>query len=63
MDDIGLRRAGEPFFSGFSPPGLGLGLEIVQLAARAHGGRFELESSPGNGTTARLVLPLDGAER
>jgi signal transduction histidine kinase len=63
MDDIALRRAGEPFFSGFSPPGLGLGLEIVQLAARAHGGRFELESSPGQGTTARLVLPLDGAER
>ena len=59
MDDRTLSRASEPFYSGFSPPRLGLGLELARLAARAHGGRVELESEPGQGTVARLLLPFD----
>ena len=59
MDDMTLSKAAEPFFSGFSPPRLGLGLELARLAARAHGGRVELESEPGQGTVARLLLPFD----
>jgi signal transduction histidine kinase len=38
--------------------GTGLGLRIVQAIANNHGGRLELESVEGEGTTARLVLPL-----
>ena len=38
--------------------GTGLGLRIVQTIADNHGGRFDLESTEGAGTTARLVLPL-----
>lgn len=38
--------------------GTGLGLRIVRAIADNHGGRFELESVEGEGTTARLVLPL-----
>ena len=38
--------------------GTGLGLRIVQAIADNHGGRLELESVEGEGTTARLVLPL-----
>jgi two-component system, OmpR family, sensor kinase len=39
--------------------GTGLGLRIAQTIADNHGGRLEMESREGHGTTARLVLPLD----
>ncbi|GMV42099.1 MAG: hypothetical protein AMXMBFR64_38150 [Myxococcales bacterium] len=51
-----LKRAVEPFFSGFDPPGLGLGLEIVRLVAEAHDGHLVLESTPGQGTMASMVM-------
>ena len=59
MDDDTLSRATEPFYSGFSPPRMGLGLEFARLAARAHGGHVELESQLGQGTVARLLVPID----
>ena len=37
--------------------GSGLGLSIVQAIAEAHGGRVELDSRPGHGSTFALVLP------
>jgi signal transduction histidine kinase len=40
--------------------GTGLGLRIVQTIADNHGGRLEIESVEGEGTTARLVLPSAG---
>jgi PAS domain S-box-containing protein len=36
------------------------GLFSIQERMHALGGSFELESAPGKGTTARLVLPLSG---
>jgi signal transduction histidine kinase len=39
--------------------GTGLGLSIAQSVVAAHGGRIELESAPGRGTTARVVLPQE----
>jgi len=38
-------------------PGSGLGLAVVRAVARQHGGEVEVESSPGQGATFRLVLP------
>jgi signal transduction histidine kinase len=60
MDKPTLSRAQRPFFSAFTPPGVGLGLETARLAALAHGGQLELDSAKGQGTRVRLLFPLRG---
>ncbi|MET0841012.1 MAG: PAS domain-containing sensor histidine kinase [Methyloceanibacter sp.] len=60
-----LPKLGNPFVQANnsydrSYEGAGLGLSVVKGLARLHGGRFELESTLGQGTTAIIVLPLDG---
>jgi PAS domain S-box-containing protein len=52
-----INRIFEPFFT-TKEKGSGLGLMIVQRIVRAHGGRIELESKVGRGTTFRIWLPL-----
>jgi two-component system OmpR family sensor kinase len=42
--------------------GSGLGLSIVQATVLAHGGRVDLASAPGQGTTVRVLLPLVAPE-
>jgi signal transduction histidine kinase len=39
-------------------PGTGLGLHLVEHVARAHGGRVELVTEEGRGSTFTLVLPV-----
>lgn len=46
--DMSLRRSKE---------GLGLGLPLVNAVLQAHGGRFRLVSSPGEGASAFVILP------
>ena len=54
-------RALEPFVRldparGRDTQGFGLGLAIVQRAVAAHGGAFALETAPGGGLRARIML-------
>jgi PAS domain S-box-containing protein len=58
MDEATLSRAMEPFFTTKGPgKGTGLGLPMVYGLAEQSGGRFNLQSRAGEGTTAELWLP------
>ncbi len=48
----------EPFFT-TRPEGTGLGLAIARRYVEQNGGRLEIASSPGVGTTVRLHLPAE----
>jgi signal transduction histidine kinase len=59
------ERLFEPFFRGERAqerqvPGVGLGLHLVRRAAEAHGGRVEVRSADGQGSTFTLILPVQG---
>ncbi len=59
MDAATLSRAAEPFFSTKEAGrGTGLGLAIARGFAQQSGGGLDIESSPGQGTTVRLWLPV-----
>ncbi|HAF16337.1 MAG TPA: hypothetical protein DHU55_06455 [Blastocatellia bacterium] len=53
-----LARIFNPFFT-TRETGTGLGLPAVRRIARVHGGRVEVSSSPGKGSTFTIRLPLN----
>jgi signal transduction histidine kinase len=64
MSPTELDRAFTPFWRADSSRarktgGVGLGLALARRIARAHGGDVTLASRPGQGTTARLEVPVD----
>ena len=61
MPDEARRRVFEPFFSR-KQGGTGLGLTIAQRIVAAHGGRIEVASTPGGGTSFTIFLPLSAGE-
>jgi signal transduction histidine kinase len=57
------ERVFERFARGRGTPrstSAGLGLSIVRAIAEAHGGRVELRSEPGAGSTFTIVVPTNG---
>ncbi len=58
-----LPKLGNPFVQADnaynrSYDGAGLGLSVVKGLARLHGGRLEIASKLGQGTTTTILLPL-----
>ena len=62
MDETTRSRAFEPFYTTKGPlEGTGLGLSTVYGIVRQSGGAVTLASTPGEGTTVTILLPLAGA--
>ncbi len=58
-----LQRIRDPFFTTKREAGgTGLGLAIVDRIVRDHGGQISFDSTVGQGTTARVLLPLEKIE-
>ena len=56
-----VKKIFEPFYTTKAPGrGTGLGLSIAYTIVTAHGGRIDVESAPGQGSTFRVVLPVAG---
>ncbi|MCL4490326.1 MAG: ATP-binding protein [Nitrospirae bacterium] len=54
-----IEKIFEPFFS-TKQDGLGLGLPMTRRVMEEHGGRVEFNSSAGEGSEVKLILPLAG---
>ena len=63
MDERMRQEALDPFFTSRTTRKVGLGLPLLAQAAREGGGRLELESEPGRGTTVRAVFRLSHPDR
>ncbi len=63
MSDATKMKVFEPFFT-TKPPGkgTGMGLAAVYGTVKNHGGRVEVDSALGKGTTIRVLLPRHGQE-
>jgi PAS domain S-box-containing protein len=61
INEEDLARIFHPFFT-TTKGGTGLGLPAVRRIVRAHGGRVEVKSSFGTGSTFELYLPIDPQE-
>ena len=57
MSETDQRRLFQPFRTNF-PSGTGLGMAISYRIVQEHGGRIQVDSTPGKGTRITVVLPL-----
>jgi PAS domain S-box-containing protein len=59
MDEEIRRKLFTSFFSTKGSRGTGLGLMLTRKMVQEHGGRIEVESTVGVGSTFRIVLPVN----
>lgn len=59
MTEEQLERAFDRYYTSGKKNSTGLGLSIVAAIIREHHGKIHLHSSPGNGVTATIILPVD----
>ena len=57
MNQADLQRLFQPFRTNF-PSGTGLGMAISYRIVQEHGGRIDVQSLEGHGTTITVTLPL-----
>ena len=58
MDPKIKRNIFEEFFSTKGSAGTGLGLAVVEKVVNRHGGEIEVTSTPGKGTTFRIIFKI-----
>lgn len=56
-----MPRLFEPLFSTKGEKGSGIGLNVSKKIIENHGGKINVDSIPGQGTTFRIWLPLQGS--
>lgn len=59
MTDMEIKKAFTLFHSGKEKKGTGLGLFIADKVVSQHGGTIQVESTPNQGTTFTISLPLE----
>lgn len=59
MDARLLARVGQPFYT-TKPRGLGVGLALARRIVEGSGGRLDIDSAPGRGTSVRVRLQTAG---
>lgn len=63
MDPATVTRATDPFYTTRTTRKVGLGLSLLSEAARAAGGRVEIDSQPGVGSRVRAVFQYHHIDR
>lgn len=62
MTEEDARKAVLPFYT-TKPKGTGLGLVMVRQAVSRHGGKLEIKTVRGEGTTVTISLPVDAGRK